>query len=242
MMVLMSIQYIAPHLAINLHNFGYSEEQIGLAFGIPAILYVCTCPFMYLLTQKIQKRGIIIIGFIVITFAMLMIGGSDALIEFQKQPVFIFLGLCMIGLSTGMITIPVLPEMLESAESDPELAEKYDIQSFENLISGLFIVFQSIGEAAGPILSSALTEIFDFSTSQELFALILALFWILYFASTGCFKTCSPAFELKDESLEEQKQELVKVKDKTEEDQIVEEEIIIMDKINALFAKKEDKD
>jgi hypothetical protein len=47
----------------------------------------------------------------------------------------------MIGLSTGMITIPVLPEMLESVESDPELAEKYDMQSFENLISGLFVMF-----------------------------------------------------------------------------------------------------
>ena len=72
---------------------------------------------------------------------MLMIGGSDTLLEFQKQPVFVFLGLCMIGLSTGMITIPVLPEMLESVESDPELAAKYDMQSFENLISGLFIMF-----------------------------------------------------------------------------------------------------
>lgn len=40
-----------------------------------------------------------------------------------------------------MITIPVLPEMLESVESDPELAEKYDMQSFENLISGLFVMF-----------------------------------------------------------------------------------------------------
>ena len=58
---------------------------------------------------------------------MLMIGGSDSIIEFQKQPVFIFLGLCMIGLSAGMVTIPVLPEMLEAIEEDEEMANKYDM-------------------------------------------------------------------------------------------------------------------
>lgn len=116
MILNMSIQYLAPNLAVHLHNYGYTPEQIGVAYGIPAILYACTCPFMFLLTQRIKKRGIILIGFIMITIAMLMIGGSDQLFEFQKQPVFIFLGLCIIGLSAGMISIPVMPEMLESIE------------------------------------------------------------------------------------------------------------------------------
>ena len=89
-----------------------------MAYGIPAILYATTCPFMYLLTQRIRKRGIILIGFIMVTVAMAMIGGSDQFFAFQKQPVFIFLGLCIIGLSAGMISIPVLPEMLEAVEED----------------------------------------------------------------------------------------------------------------------------
>jgi len=88
-----------------------------------------------------KKRGIILIGFILIAFAMLMIGGSDSLFSFQKQPVFIFLGLCIIGMSAGMISIPVLPEMLESIEDDKELATKYDMEVVENVISGLFVSF-----------------------------------------------------------------------------------------------------
>ena len=40
-----------------------------------------------------------------------------------------------------MISIPVLPEMLESIEEDSMLAEKYDIESIENYTSGLFIAF-----------------------------------------------------------------------------------------------------
>ena len=47
----------------------------------------------------------------------------------------------MIGLSAGMVTIPVLPEMLESIEEDEELSSKYDMVTVENYISGLFVSF-----------------------------------------------------------------------------------------------------
>jgi hypothetical protein len=102
-----------------------------------------------------------LIGFKLIAVSMLMIGGSDFL-QFQKQPVFIFLGLCILGLSVGMITIPALPEMLDSIEEDQSISRRYDIESIENYISGLFIGFQSVGEAAGPITSSILTDGFGF--------------------------------------------------------------------------------
>ena len=94
-----------------------------------------------------------------------MIGGSDTLFEFQKQPVFIFLGLCLIGLSCGMISIPVLPEMLECTDEDKELMAKYDLETIENVISGLFISFQSIGEAVGPIAASSLSEAYGFQAA-----------------------------------------------------------------------------
>lgn len=187
MMLMMSIQYLAPNLAIHLQYYGYTASQIGCAYGIPAILYACTCPFMYLLTQRMRKRGIILIGFIMITLAMAMIGGSDQLFEFQKQPVFLFLGLCIIGLSSGMISIPVLPEMLEAVEEDPEITEKYSVETIENLISGLFVSFQSIGEVTGPVVSSFLVETFDFRTSQEVYCVILTLFWLSFFLLCGNF-------------------------------------------------------
>ena len=81
-----------------------------------------------------------LIGFMLISISMFMIGGSDFL-AFQKQPVFIFLGLCILGLSVGLITIPALPEMLESIEQDKSIRGRYDLQSIENYISGLFICF-----------------------------------------------------------------------------------------------------
>ena len=61
-----------------------------------------------------------------------------------------------------MITIPVLPEMLDTVEEDEILTSKYDMQVVENLISGMFVSVQSIGEAIGPILSSYLTDTYNF--------------------------------------------------------------------------------
>jgi len=79
----MSYSYLSPNLANVLKSYGYSPKQIGFAFGIPAILYACSGPFMYILTEKMQKRGVILIGFIGVSISMLMIGGSDFM-QFEK--------------------------------------------------------------------------------------------------------------------------------------------------------------
>lgn len=87
-----------------------------------------------------------------------------------------------------MISIPVLPEMLECIEEDEELATKYDMETIENVISGLFISFQSIGEAAGPIAASSLAEAYGFQTAQEIYCGFLAFFFVSYFCFCGNFK------------------------------------------------------
>ena len=65
-----------------------------------------------------QKRGVLLIGYVIITFGMLMIGGSDMLniFNFKGHPTFIFVGLMLLGMSGGLISIPVLPEMVETYE------------------------------------------------------------------------------------------------------------------------------
>mmetsp|Transcript_16613 Transcript_16613/g.28303 ORF Transcript_16613/g.28303 Transcript_16613/m.28303 type:complete len:187 (-) Transcript_16613:59-619(-) len=135
-----------------------------------------------------RKRGVIVIGFIQISVAMAMIGGSDSLFQFHKQPIFIFVGLCVIGLSAGMISIPVLPEMLQAVEDDNDIAQKYSMETIENLISGLFVSFQSIGEAIGPVLSSYIAELYGFKVTQEFFSGLLFIFWFSYFlVCGGCY-------------------------------------------------------
>ena len=79
-----------------------------------------------------QKRGVVLIGFVTIAFSMLMVSG---------EPASVFIGLCLLGLSSGLVTIPVLPEMLESVETNSSLKQSYDLRGIENLTSGLFILF-----------------------------------------------------------------------------------------------------
>ena len=91
-----------------------------------------TAPFVYRLCQLMEKRGVVLIGFITISISMLMVSGS---------PASVFIGLCLLGLSAGLVTIPVLPEMLESVETNKSLKERYDLRGIENLTSGIFILF-----------------------------------------------------------------------------------------------------
>lgn len=80
-------------------------------------MYAATCPFVYLLTGKMNKRGIIVIGFLVTVIGLLFIGGSQwFLFVIGNEPKFIILGLAIFGVFGGMISIPILPEMMEVYE------------------------------------------------------------------------------------------------------------------------------
>lgn len=141
MNLLMSLQFLAPNLAVHIKSYGFSTFTVGLAYGIPALLFALTCPFIYILLNKISKRGLILTGWLLIVLALSMIGGTQYVEAFNKNPQFIFLGLVIIGLSAGMVTISTLPEMLEAIEEDEELSAKFDRDILENTISGLFITF-----------------------------------------------------------------------------------------------------
>ena len=77
MTLTMSLQYMAPNLSIHMQFYGYNAAQIGLSFGIPGLIYAACSPFIYLITAKFKKRGVILVGFLMVTMATLMIGGSD---------------------------------------------------------------------------------------------------------------------------------------------------------------------
>ena len=115
----------------------------------------------------------------------------------------------MIGLSAGMVTIPVLPEMLEAIEDDEELSHKYDMMTVENYISGLFVSFQSLGEALGPMFGSLLTDQFGFAMSQEIYAAILTIFFSAYFLLCGNFSMFIDTRKKKQISVDDENNKLI---------------------------------
>ena len=114
----MSLQFLAPNLAVHIASYGYSAEVVGVSYGIPGILFAITCPFVHKLTQRVERRGVILVGWMMIILAMLMLGGTNWIPGFYNNSDLIFVGLMIIGLSAGMVSIPILPEMLEAVEED----------------------------------------------------------------------------------------------------------------------------
>jgi len=59
-----------------------------------------------------------------------------------------------------MISIPVLPDMLEAIEDADDL--NYDMEEVNNIIASVFVTCTGVGEAIGPILNSILKEFYGF--------------------------------------------------------------------------------
>ena len=139
-----------------------------------------------MVTKYFKKRGLIVLGFTGAGIGMLMVGGSDMLPFIgDNKPWYVIAGLCLIGGIGGMISIPVLPEMMEVYESDEVLSIKYEKDEVENMVSGLFIAGTSLGEIIGPFMSSYLTKYYGFQTAYDVYALLVFGFVILYFLFCG---------------------------------------------------------
>lgn len=182
-----SVQFLAPNLALHLYDFGFPPEYISLCFCLPSILYATSAPFIYLLTARISKRLVIIIGAFMMAIGNFLIGTSEVL-GVENNSNCILIGLCIIGWSASLMSIPCLPEMLETIEVYTiNMDVDYDPDEANNVVSGLFVTASGLGEAIGPILASVLVKIFDFRQSQEMYAFLILLFALWYLFATIIF-------------------------------------------------------
>ena len=170
-----------------MNRYGFSPAFIGLCFAVPGIIYAALSPLMYLLTERMLKRGVILIGIVLMAIGMFCVGTSKYF-GLENNPAMIMLGLMILGCAAGMVSIPVLPEMLEAIEMNPDL--NYDHETLDNFISGIFVISTGAGEAIGPILSSTLNEAYGFRIAQDIFAAGCLLFAIVYFFCVGHFRMC----------------------------------------------------
>ena len=96
-----------------MHKYGFSPAFIGVCFAVPGVIYAALSPIMYLFTERLPKRAVILIGIVAMAIGMFFVGTSKTL-GLENNPAMIILGLMIIGAAAGMISIPVLPEMLDS--------------------------------------------------------------------------------------------------------------------------------
>ena len=168
-----------------MHELGYTSSTLALLFVAMGTTYASTAPFIYLVTSRIEKRGVILIGQIILAFSLVLIGDDGTIIDDQYRLVFIVIGFISIGLSASFIAIPCLPEIIDSIEEDKKLNQLYDREILHGVVTGLFVMLQCLGEMIGPVLGSSLAETYGFANAQNLCAAFLFVFSITYFISCG---------------------------------------------------------
>jgi MFS family permease len=116
-----TITSLQPTLALHLETFGYTAVFIGFSFAIPTLIYAATSPLIYILTSRFSKGAVILLGYLLTSLGMFLVGTSK-LLGMYNSPAFIILGLAIMGFGAGMIIIPVLPDMIESLEEHSNLS------------------------------------------------------------------------------------------------------------------------
>ena len=155
-----TLQFLAPTLGLQLSLYGYTPEFVSLCFCIPSLIYAASSPFLFLVTEKIPKRLVMISGHILCALGMLIVGCST-IFGLSNDSNMILAGLCLLGFSASLIAIPVMPECLEAIEDRNDL--NYDPEEVNNQISGIFVTSTGVGETLGPVASSVLNKYYGFN-------------------------------------------------------------------------------
>ena len=181
-LVMTSLNFLAPSAAVHLKTYGFSPVFVGFSFAVPAICYAVTASLLYMFTDRLPKRAVMLIGVLMCALGMFFVGTSKSL-GLENNPEMIITGLMILGVSWGIMSVPVMPEMQEAVEQRTDL--DYDEEELDNFISGLFVIATGIGEAIGPMLSSVLYDTYGFREAADIFAFMILIFGIVYFAFVG---------------------------------------------------------
>ena len=155
---------------------------------MPAIAYILNTVLVAQYCKVISRRAVIFIGLTFFSVSLYLIGTSPML-GFRDSQRIILSGLMLLGFSAAMITIPLLPEVLNSLELEyPNLAG----EELNNVVAGYFNSCIGIGEALGPISAGWLVSSGGFRGSCDIIGTVMLSFTILFFICNGHFYLLMP--------------------------------------------------
>ena len=176
-MVFGGISFGSPVLAIHLGSYeGFTKAWIGFYFSAPAITYLINSLFISHICDRVHRRVVLLIGLILFSISIYMVGTSPML-GIDDVSSTILAGLFLMGFAAVMITVPLIPEILNSIESQLPWLEGEELN---NVISGYLNSCIGIGEAIGPIASGLLTESLGFRHALDLAGTFILFFTLVY--------------------------------------------------------------
>lgn len=127
----------APLVNIHLDILGYSPIFSGLMFSLVCLVYALSMPLVAEMRTVIPKRGVIVIGLSLMGSGV-FITGIPHIGSYYNPGLMAILGFCMFGTGMGMVTIPVMPEILEGVEA--RYGQTFKEKELYNHLAGYFIM------------------------------------------------------------------------------------------------------
>ena len=120
-----AMSFNVPLISNHLNSEGYSPMFTGFSMASVSIAYMISMPLVFKMTDCISRRGVIFIGLVLLVNGIL-ITGLDHIYSFVNPGLFTLVGLAVFGFGFAFISIPVMPEILESIEESDKIAPGYD--------------------------------------------------------------------------------------------------------------------
>lgn len=156
--------FIDPTLEPHMRQYNLEPSIIGLLFLLLSGAYGLSSPIVGWLSGKMEnKYPIMLVGLIVITLSMLLMGPSDFL-PFEGSVWLSIVALTLLGVSFATAYVPTF-ESLFIAAMNGGLEDDMNTYS---VVSGLWNSMYSLGEVTGPSLGGVLSDFFNFPQAASL--------------------------------------------------------------------------
>lgn len=116
-----------------------------------------------------------------------MITGFDKMGYWYNPGFFSIFGLIIYGFGMSAVTLPVMPEILDGIETESRFIGKYNSINMSNNVAGYFTMCQSLGETAGPLISSFLNIKIGIRPTQQILGIIVSIFLISYIVKSNVY-------------------------------------------------------
>eukprot|EP00347_Sterkiella_histriomuscorum_P003211 403365165 len=172
-----------------------SEKNIppsynGFVLSLPMFTYTVSTVFVSSLSKRIPRRLFIFASFILLSISMLLQGPS-VMFGLPDSNWLMFIGYSISGIAQGFVFIPLLPEAIESIYIKEQIVEgenEYQDQILNDIASGLYSTFYSIGQILAPTLGGALYDYIGYRRTCDVMAIMCIIFSGIFFYFNVGFK------------------------------------------------------
>lgn len=170
--------YFEPVTALYLeHHNGLSEFYIGVFFSVYPVFYMVGCLLIQFVPDQAARRLVIMMAAFFMAIANFLSGPSELLSFPGDSIAFMVFGQALCGISGALMTVPSLPEMIDSLKHKyPGLEEEVGIQA-----SGMFNSILATGQIFGPLYAMGAVSLVGFRYACDIQAVAILVFCIFYF-------------------------------------------------------------